>query len=451
MPLGLPAHEMAEAVRSGRFAADAPVRAHLAAIAARDGAIGAFQRVRAAAAIAEAQALAAHPGLTSLPLAGVPVAVKDNIPVAGEPLRVGSEATSDAPSAADHEVVRRLRAAGAVVVGVTRVPELCIWPVSDGPLGTARNPWNLQRAPGGSSGGSAAAVAAGLVPVAHGNDGLGSVRIPAAACGVLGLKPGDGVVPADVGNGSWYGMSANGVLATNTRDAALVLSVLAQRPALGTIDMPGKLRIALATTSPVPGVRTDPGVAQAVREVAALLRTLGHAVDDIDFVVPTSTALAVFAHWFAGTHEDARTLPHPARLQPRTRTHAALGAWAQRLGAIRPGARERWRAALLRKLGAYDLLLTPTTTSTALAADGWAGRSWWANLVASVRYAPFTGAANFAGVPGLGVPAALHADGLPIGAHFLGRPGSEALLLGVAGQLEAARPWPRHAPRSPAA
>lgn len=442
--LDLPAHAIAAAVRSGALRPDAAVREHLARIAQHDGAIGAFQRVRAEAALAEAQALAAHPGLATLPLAGVPVAIKDNIPVAGEPMRVGSEATSDAPSAADHEVVRRLRAAGAVVVGLTRVPELCIWPVSDGPLGTARNPWNLQRAPGGSSGGSAAAVAAGLVPIAHGNDGLGSVRIPAAACGVLGLKPGDGVVPADVGNGSWFGMSANGVLAADAADAALMLSVLAQRPELAT--PPARpLRIALTTTSPVPGVATDAGVAAAVRGMADVLRSLGHRVEEVSLVVPTATALAVFAHWFAGTEADVRTLPHPQRLQPRSRRHAQLGAWARRLGAIRPGARERWRATLLRLLGEHDLLLTPTTTTTALPAEGWAARSWWANLAASVRYAPFTGAANFAGLPGLSVPAGLHADGLPIGAHVLGRPGDEGLLLALAAQLQATRPWQRHA------
>jgi amidase len=140
--LDLPAHAIAEAVRAGRMAADLPTREHLRRIAASGARLGAFQHVRAEAALREAQAVARHPALSSLPLAGVPIAIKDNIPVAGEPMRVGSAATAATPSAADHEVVRRLRAAGAVVVGLTRVPELCIWPYTDGPLGTSRNPWD---------------------------------------------------------------------------------------------------------------------------------------------------------------------------------------------------------------------------------------------------------------------------------------------------------------------
>jgi len=443
--LGLPAHAIALRVRTGSLSPADAVREHLQHVAAADAGIGAFQRVRAGAALREAEALARHPALASMPLAGVPIAIKDNVPVAGEPMRVGSAATSDTPSPSDHEVVRRLRAAGAIVVGLTRVPELCIWPTTDGPLGTSRNPWNPQRSPGGSSGGSAAAVAAGLVPIAHGNDGLGSVRIPAAACGVLGVKPGDDVVPADVGNGSWFGMSANGVLATNVTDAALMLSVLAQRPALADVAAPRPLRIALTTASPVPGVRTDPGVAAAVHAFADMLRAAGHRVQEMKLPVPTATALAVLAHWFAGTAADARTLPVPGRMLPRTRRHAALGAWAERLGAIRPGARERWRERLLALLADHDLLLTPTTATTALAADGWAQRGWLANFTASARYAPFTGAANFAGLPAISIPAGLHADGLPIGAHLMGRPGDEALLLAVAAQAERARPWPRHA------
>ena len=443
--LGLSAHAIAQRVRAGALSPVDVVREHLRHIATADAAIGAFQRLRPDAALREAEALARHPTLASLPLAGVPIAVKDNVPVAGEPMRVGSAATADTPSTTDHEVVRRLRAAGAVVVGLTRVPELCIWPYTDGPLGTARNPWNPRRSPGGSSGGSAAAVAAGLVPIAHGNDGLGSVRIPAAACGVLGLKPGDDVVPADVGNGSWFGMSANGVLATSVEDAALMLSVVAQRPALAGVTAPRTLRIALTTASPVPGVRTDPGVVAAVHAFADTLRAAGHAVHEVKLPVPTLTALAVLAHWFAGTAADARTLPSPAQMLPRTRRHAALGTWAKRIGAIRRGARGRWRERFLVLLEGHDLLLTPTTATTALAADGWAERGWLANFTASARYAPFTGAANFAGLPAISIPAGLHADGLPIGAHLMGRPGDEALLLAVAAQAGRARPWPRHA------
>lgn len=436
------ASAIAKAVQAGEASPMEIALAHLDRIEAQDAAIGAFQRVRRDAALQEAQALAGHPRLAELPLAGVPIAIKDNIPVAGEPMRVGSAATRDTPSPTDHEVVRRLREAGAIVVGLTRVPELCIWPFTDGALGTARNPWNPARTAGGSSGGSAAAVAAGMVPLAHGNDGLGSVRIPASACGLIGWKPGDGVVPSDIGNGSWFGMSSNGVLATTAADAALMASVLAARPPLAQLAEPPQLRIGVATASPVPGVRTSVEAEAAVRSVADALRSLGHRADTVAVQAPTSVALQVFAHWFAGTSLDADTLPLPQQMLPRTRRHAAWGRWVRKLGLLQRGARAKWREQLLVMLGPHDVLLTPTTTTTALAADGWAEQSWSANLRASLAFAPFTGAANFAGLPAISVPAGLH-DGLPLGAHFIGRPGSEGLLLGIAAQIERMRPWPR--------
>lgn len=444
--LGLSAVDIAEGVRTGVLSPVDVVRDHLDHIAAADPRIGAFQHVRAEAALREAEALAASPARATLPLAGVPVAVKDNIPVAGEPMRGGSQASSARASEADHEVVRRLRAAGAIVVGLTRIPELCIWPFSDGPLGTARNPWNTERTAGGSSGGSAAAVAAGMVPLAHGNDGLGSVRIPAAACGLVGVKPGDGVVPADIGRNSWFGMSVNGVLATSVADAALMTSVLAANPLLARSPPPRPLRIALSTRSPVPRTRTDRGVEAAVRGTAELLRSLGHQVEEVRLDIPVSTTLAVLAHWFAGTAGDAELLEDPSRMLARTRGHARLGRIARALGLVRPGARERWRARFLDQISGYDLVLTPTIATTAVAADGWAGRGWFANFDAAARFAPFTGSVNFAGLPAITLPAGVHADGLPIGAQFSGRPGAEGLLLGLALQVERARPWRRHAP-----
>jgi amidase len=151
----------------------------------------------------EAEAIDARADRAELRLAGVPVAIKDNRRVAGEPMRVGSAALPDVPQDKDHPVVARLRAAGAVVVGQTNLPELAIYPCTDSAFGIARNPWDRRRTPGGSSGGAAAAVASAMVPVAQGNDGLGSVRIPAAACGLFGIKPGFGVVPAQIGADSW--------------------------------------------------------------------------------------------------------------------------------------------------------------------------------------------------------------------------------------------------------
>ena len=193
------AAETADAVRRGDLSAVAAVEAALDRIAAHDPVIGAFQVVRAERARAEAAQIDADPHRDSLPLAGVPIAVKDNVPVSGEPMRIGSAATDPTPQTTDHEVVRRLRAAGAVVVGLTRVPELCVYGATDSVFGVTRNPWNLERTPGGSSGGSAASVAAGMVAVAHGNDGMGSIRIPAACCGLVGIKPGLGTVPCRAG------------------------------------------------------------------------------------------------------------------------------------------------------------------------------------------------------------------------------------------------------------
>ncbi|HEU0206401.1 MAG TPA: amidase, partial [Pseudolysinimonas sp.] len=253
------AGEIADDVRSGRSTAVTEVTRALSTISRLRDELGAFQVVRAERALAEAAELDARTDRSALPLAGVPVAIKDNIPVAGEPLRDGSQATDATLSAADHPVVARLREAGAIVVGITRVPELCVFATTDSAFGITRNPWNHERTPGGSSGGSAAAVASGQVPIAHGNDGMGSIRIPAADCGLFGIKPGPGVVPQLIGVDAWFGMSENGPLATTVADAALMLSVMADRPALAHPAEPAApLRIAVAGGAASPLAPLDP-------------------------------------------------------------------------------------------------------------------------------------------------------------------------------------------------
>ena len=234
---------VAEQVRSGVSSPMEHVEAALAAIEEREPKIQAFVTVLAEQARADALALSRRPDLSTLPLAGVPVAIKDVIPVAGLPMREGSGATSAEPKVSDHPVVARLRAAGAVVVGLTTLPELAVWGTTDAPGHITRNPWNLSLTCGGSSGGAAAAVAAGMVPLAHGTDGLGSIRIPSANCGVFGIKPGRGVVPSELGATSWFGMAENGPIATTVDDAALMLSVLADRPELARIGASEPLRI----------------------------------------------------------------------------------------------------------------------------------------------------------------------------------------------------------------
>src|SRR5947209_9923227 len=220
------ATEIAAAVQAGRLSPREVVDACLARIAATDAGIGAFHLVDADGARRAAEALAARPDLSGLPLAGVPVAVKDNLDVAGLPTRYGSAATSPEPATADDPIVARLRAAGAVVVGKTRMPELAIWPFTESrAFGGTRNPRDPSRNAGGSTGGGAAAVAAGMVPLALGSDGGGSLRIPAANCGVVGLKPGRAV--AGLATGHWYGCTAFGPIAATVADAALALDVLA--------------------------------------------------------------------------------------------------------------------------------------------------------------------------------------------------------------------------------
>ncbi len=248
---GRTAAEIAAAVREKRTTPREVVARHLARIERLDGRIGAFRAVRAEAALTEADEVGARGDLGELPLAGVPVAVKDNLAVRGESVRVGSAATPDAPAGSDHVTVARLRAAGAVVVGLTNVPELCVFGTTDGVHGTARNPWDPARSAGGSSGGSAAAVAAGMVPLALGNDGMGSLRIPAANCGLVTLKPGHGVVPAGIGDGDWFGMSENGPLATTVEDLRLMLAVLADTAVRSREDA-GALRVAASLRSPWP-------------------------------------------------------------------------------------------------------------------------------------------------------------------------------------------------------
>uniref|UniRef100_UPI0013C31350 amidase family protein n=1 Tax=Allorhizocola rhizosphaerae TaxID=1872709 RepID=UPI0013C31350 len=199
--VGATAKQIARAVRRGDTSATQVIADHLDHLRHTDPIVAAFRVVRAPEALAEAEKVDDQPDLGNLPLAGVPIAVKENTPVAGVPTFNGSAAACGVVADKDHELVRRLRGAGAVVLGTTRMPELGLWGTTDDDTAVTRNPWALERTPGGSSGGSAAAVASGLVPIAHANDGLGSVRIPAACCGLIGLKPGRGVLPVELGAG----------------------------------------------------------------------------------------------------------------------------------------------------------------------------------------------------------------------------------------------------------
>ncbi|MCX5043217.1 amidase family protein [Aldersonia sp. NBC_00410] len=436
---------IALAVRSGRCAPGATVRSALDTIGRADPAIGAFACVRYERAVAEADALASRADLAELPLAGVPIAIKDIIDVAGEVMHAGSRAAASPPAAADHPVVARLRAAGAIVVGQTTVCELDAWPFTDSPGHVTRNPWNPDRTPGGSSGGSAAAVAAGMVPIAHGSDGLGSVRVPAACCGLFGLKPGRGVVPAQIGRDSWSGMAENGVLATTVADGALMLSVMAGDPRLARIRRPGNLRIGVSTASLSPLVRVDPQWARAARTAGAVLGAVGHRVIPVDVPYP-KLPVAVCSRWLANSAIDIEGFER-SLVQRRNRRHAALGRLVNRLGLVRKSDLDEIEEAMRGLFDGIDLLVTPTLARPPAAAVTWSELSWRANVTASVRYSPLAAIWNLLGWPGASVPVGIHTESrTPVAAQLIGPPGSEADILAIARQVESRHPWVRRPP-----
>jgi amidase len=449
--VGLPATELATRVRSGELTAVDVVRAHLAQLDAVEPRVGAFRVVRREAALAEAHAVDTALTRFAMPLAGVPVAVKDNVAVAGEVCTDGAAARAGQPETRDHEVVTRLRRAGAVVVGITRMPELGLYGATDAPGTVCRNPWDTARSPAGSSGGSAAAVASGAVPLAHGNDGMGSLRLPAAACGLVTLKPGAGVVPAGIGADDWSGMTVNGALATTVADLAVAHAVLAgEEPA--PLGAPGRpLRIAVSTRSPVPGTRADGPARAAVDAVVAALVAAGHTVVRRDPPVTAGAAAGVLARWVAAAADDAEHLGIPlADLQPRSRTHARLGRAVRAAGLVRPGTAERFRERMTAFFAgggeAVDLLLTPVVTGPPLPARPWHERSFVANVTAQGRWAPWTAAWNLAGLPALVLPAGTRPTGQPLAVQLVGPPGAERRLLWTAGELERRLPWRRYAP-----
>ncbi|MES4887868.1 amidase [Streptomyces sp. NPDC096012] len=440
---GRTASDIAAAVRAKEVTPREVVAEHLARIERLDGRIESFRKVRAQAALAEADEVASRAELAGLPLAGVPVAVKDNLAVRGEAHRDGTLATPDAPAAEDHVTVARLRAAGAVVVGLTNVPELCVFGTTEGVYGTARNPWDPSRTAGGSSGGSAAAVAAGLVPIALGNDGMGSLRIPAANCGLVTLKPGHGVVPAGIGNGDWFGMSENGPLATTVEDLRLMYGVLAGTgPA--PAQEPPRRRIAAAVRSPLAGVGVSEPYATAVRQAAGLLARAGHRVQRAEPPYPLSLGLTALRHWTAGTAVDAEGLD-PARLARRTRVHAAVGRRFVR--SVRAGgSRESLRARLEPFFAEHDVLLTPALARRSPAAGPWHERGWLRNVLVNTAYSPFTPPWNLTGWPAMSVPFGTLPSGAPCAVQLAGRPGTEEALLDLAEELERLQPWRRTAP-----
>ena len=438
--------EIAEAVTAGRLDPVALIRRTIEHIDRCDASLGAFVRVRRTESEGEARELKGRDAGLDLPLAGVPIAVKDAVAVEGEVMRAGSRVFDPAPQKEDHAVVARLRAAGAIVVGITATPELGLWLTTDGEQIT-RNPWNLQRSPGGSSGGSAAAVAAGFVVAAHGTDGLGSVRHPASACGLVGLKPGLGVVPSRLGKNDWYGLAENGSLTTTVADAALLLSVMADEPRLASIMQPsGVLRVAVSVKSPVQGIRTDPAITRAVFGLGGLLRREGHLVERAQPVYTKRLSLAGTFRWFASAADAVDDAPDSSMFQGRSLGHASAGRRLRPL--VKEDQLTAWRVRAETFFESYDLMITPVMAAPPLLADRWSERSWTANVQTNVAASGgFAGMWNVAGFPAISVPFGVHPEtGTPIGVQLAAPSGSESLLLGVAALVEQLNPWRRTAP-----
>lgn len=446
--VGRTAIDLAAAVRAGHATATEVVQAHLDHLAAVEHRLGAFVATRREAALEHAAAIDADDGRRDLPLAGVPVAIKDVIDVAGLPTRHGSRATSAAPAVDDDPLVARLQQAGAVVIGKTRCPELSLWGTADDPDGIAVSPWDPTRTAGGSSGGSAAAVGAGVVPLAVASDGLGSSRIPAAACGVVGMRPGEGWLLDELdGEPHWFGLSRFGAIATTVADTALLLDAMAGAQQLRELkSLGGPHRVAVSWRPPAPGVVVSGAWREAAIEAGRLLHHAGHAVEHRDPPYDRSLTQATIGRWTQGAGADVRALAlERDELQPRTRAHVAAGERLARVSPVDAADATRWREKVAAFFEEHDLLVTPSFARTQPAATEWHTRPWAANLATTLSAYPYCYPWNLADLPAIVVP--LWEDaGRPLSVQIVAGPGREDLALSVAARLEALVPWARHAP-----
>src|SRR4051812_20434140 len=458
-----PADELAALVRAGELSARELVQASLDSIDARQPAVNAFVDVDHDGALAVAGTIAAG---DERPFAGVPIAVKNNRAVRGLRLTLGAALTGDLVARHDHNITRRLRAAGFVIVGTTCLSEWGIMPVTETRrFGPTRNPWDLARTPGGSSGGSAAAVAAGMVPVATGNDGGGSIRIPAACCGLVGLKPQRGRISIAPDAGASL-LVQDGVLTRTVRETALLLDILAgpepgdtwwaappEEPfATGTAREPGRLRIGVTTAMPLLEAELDPLCARAARDAAELLAWLGHEVVDVDPPWHAPGLLERFTGVFGpaiGTQivaaaQRAGREPAAADMEPlswavweRSRAiDAVQGAWVT-------VQMQAWARRIAVWAGAYDAILTPALAQppVPIGALDPCGPDPMGTFRRSGEFPPYTAISNVTGAPAVSLPLYARDDGLPLAVQLIGRPAQEGTLLALAAQLEAALPW----------
>ena len=447
----------AEMVRAGEVSPTELVGQSLERIDQLDPQLNAFRKVFADKAMLEAeQAEARRSAGDTRPLLGVPIAIKDEIDVVGEVNLHGTDAFEE-PAKADAEVVRRLREAGAIIVGLTLLPELAICGFTESATyGVTRNPWNTQRTPGGSSGGSAAAVAAGLVPIASAGDGAGSIRIPAACCGLFGLKPTRGRVSLAPNLEGWRGMVVEGCVSRSVLDSALWLDVVhggskeaeapppPEYPFVEAVKKsPGKLKVGFSTLAP--RALAPPNVSDEVKrttvEAADFLATLGHDVSprDPDWGRIGDT---ITARFLKGVAETVGEVPLPERLERRTRGFGKLGGLLpeslyEKAMANRPAEIARINAIF----DEVDVLVMPVMGGTALPIRRWQGRGALHTVLGMSRFYPYCVPWNHLGNPAMSIPFGLGADGMPLAIQIIGRKESELQLLSLAAQIEAERPW----------
>ena len=447
----LPAGEQARLIAAGDLSSVELVEMYLTRIELLDGPLRSFVTVRADGALAEARE--PRPG----PLGGVPIPIKDLTATAGIRTTFSCRAFADNVPDYDAAVVQKLKAAGAIVLGKTNTPEFGTIPVTESELnGACRNPWDLERTPGGSSGGAAAAVAAGLAPAAHGTDGGGSVRIPASCCGLVGLKPSRGrISPAPLA--SYEGLSTSGPLARTVRDVALLMDVMSgsepgDRYRLPLPDRsfaeqveepPGRLRIGFTATSPAEHP-VDPACRAALDDAAALLASLGHEVEEVDPPWRDPELPSAFGHvWrplptMYGVEDESLLTPLNRGLIARARETPSTTFVAASMR-LQLAARK-----VLQFWADYDVVVTPTLALKPVPV-GWILDSAEARSSLGLPLTPFTAIVNVTGQPAITVPLAWDGD-LPIGIQLIGPPEGDGLLLRLAAQLEEARPWAGRVP-----
>ena len=445
------ATEQAELVRRGEVSPVELVELYLGRIERIDPELNAYVTVCGEEALAAARAAEAEP--SDRPFHGVPLPIKDLNETAGIRTTFSSRAFADYVPDFDVAVVRRLKEAGVIVLGKTNTPELGITAVTESVLnGACRNPWDTARTPGGSSGGAAAAVSAGLAPAAHGSDGGGSIRIPASCCGIFGIKPSRGrVSPAPYGG--LEGFSTSGPLTRTVLDAAALLDVMAgyetgdpywapppERPFAEEVGRdPGALRVAITTTPPIEAP-VDSACLAATEAAGALLAELGHSVVDATPPWGDDRLFPLFMRvWQVGPalYGDSVELFEPMN---QVLVESAAKTTAVEHVAATVALRELARR-IVGFFDDYDLLLTPTLAQPPVLIGELEDDDPWVQFRNAGRFTPFTQVANITGQPAVSVPLHWTEDGLPIGVQLVGRPADEVTLFRVSAQLEEARPW----------